>query len=187
MQYVSNRNVTLRSKTGHVIFFKAGEPRDVPVPVRREAMAIGIIPADGKPDTVENIETEASRVVAIPAALRDALIFFALERIREENETAKFDAAGRPKVDAVNAYFYGFLNINANDRSRYWDEYRALVGSGEEIPTDKNLTAFLEIAGVTSRDEVLDHGKTLGVKSEVLEALSVRDARRVLMNALLES
>lgn len=187
MQFVSNRNVTLRSKSGHMIAFKAGVPMDVPQPVRRECMAIGIIPVDGKPDTVENLEAEVSRSAAVPPGLREALIFFALDRVRDENETSKFDAAGRPKVDAINSYFHGFLNINATDRGRFWDEYRALTSQGEEIPTHKDMNAFLEIAGVTSRDEVADHGKALGVDPILLDTLSVRDARRVLMNALLES
>lgn len=187
MLFVANRNVTLRSKTGHVIYFKANEPREVPQPVRREAMAIGIIPVNAQPDTVETLESEVTRSVPVPNDLRNALIFYALDKLREENETGKFDAAGRPKVDAINAHFHGFLTINANDRTRFWDEYRALHASGEEPVQHKDLASFLDIAGMTSRDEAGDYAKLLGVSDETINSVSIREARRILMNKLFES
>lgn len=185
MLFVSNRNVTLRSKSGHIIAFKRGEPREVPVPVRREAMAIGIIPVEAGADTVENIEASLARVVPIPADLRHALVFDALHKIREDNDNTKFDAAGRPKVDAVNAYFFGQFSVNANDRTKYWDEYKALVSEGEELPTHKDMAAFLDIAQANSRPEIADFGSMLGVPVEELESVSLRDGRRVLINKLL--
>lgn len=185
MQFVSNRNVTLRSKSGHIITFKRGEPREVPVMVRREAMAIGIIPVDAAADTVENLENVLGRVVPVPPDLRNALVFDALHKIREDNDNTKFDAAGRPKVDAVNAYFHGQFSINANDRTKYWDEYKALVSEGEELPSHKDMAAFLDIAQANSRPEISDLGAMLGVDPEQLEAVSLRDGRRILVNKLL--
>lgn len=185
MQFVSNHNVTVRSKSGHVIRFERNVPRDVPQALRREVMAIGIVPAESSPDLVENIENEVNRVVPLPEALRNALVFHALNVIREENDTSKFDAAGRPKVDAVNALFHGFLSINATTRNAAWDELRALIAEGEEAPSHKDLETFLALAEITSRDEIADYGKMLGVEESALEALSVRDARRLLINKLL--
>lgn len=185
MNFVSNRNVTVRSKSGHVIRFERNVPRAVPANLRREVMAIGIIPAEGQADLVENLETEVSRMAPIPEALRTALVFHALSQIREENDTSKFDAAGRPKVDAVNSVFHGFLSINAAARNSFWDELRALISENEEIPSHKDLETFLALAEITSRDEIADYGKMLGVDETALEAVSVRDSRRMLINKLL--
>lgn len=186
MLFVSNRNVTLRTVIGHVIHFEAGVPMEVPAEVRRQAMAIGVIPADGQAQTIEDVEAEASRIIPITGSFRDALIFAAMKRLRTENITSTFDASGRPTVAAVNAHFHGFLVLSSNDRNNYWDELRALISGNEDIPADPKAATFFEIAAVNSRDEMLDLGKTLGVSASALGALSVRDGRRALMNALLK-
>jgi hypothetical protein len=184
MLFVANRNFTLRSKTGHMIRFEKDKPREVPLDVRREAMAVGIIPADGKANTVEDVDSALSVSMPMPNDLRTALIFYALDKMREENDNTKFDAAGRPKVDSVNAYFHGYLHINATDRTKFWDEYKALSGSGEDVPGHRDLRTFLDLAGMTSRDEAADYAKILGIDETVVESVSIRDARKILLNKL---
>lgn len=192
MKFVANRNVTLRSKSGHIIRFERGVPKEVPPAVRREAMAIGVVPVEGSLD-VEAQDTAAingqpnSLAFTIPQDLRDSLIFAAMDELRSENDNARFDAAGRPKVDAVNARFFGLMSINSNERNKYWDELRARSSNGEETPQHQHLKAFLDIAGATSRDELREFAEVLGVDVESVEAVSVRDARRLLVKALLAS
>lgn len=107
MEFVSNRNVVVRSKnTGHAIEFLKGVPTRVPNGMHEECLTIGILPVDGdgKPvDPAENdVVTEVKlKVVPEDAHERAAFILEACKAIVARNNSKDFAGGGQPSPDAI--------------------------------------------------------------------------------------
>ncbi len=124
MMLVANRNVTVRSTTGHVIKFTKDEPVSVPRMMVSECMAVGIVPVD------DDYTPEEPTKNAIPTghdreqALRDAII-----QLKERNDRGDFTGGGRPDLRAL----FGILGWRPDqyEVQKLWKQMREEWGSEE--------------------------------------------------------
>lgn len=117
MNFTSNRKITIAGG-GHVVSFEKGESKALPPSLHRSAMEQGL-EADGEVDMSENPD-EVARIDAIRAAMK---------AIGARNDTADFDAAGCPKMTAIEALTGGAKPLNAKERQSLWAEVSS--GTGE--------------------------------------------------------
>ena len=116
---VLNRNFTLATTKGHVIYFAKGVPTAVPKAAYNEAIGIGAQPPDGTAPDIKD-EEEKSDVPQDPAD-RNPLIYAAILKLVKRNEREAFTAAGSPTVDAV-SHELGF-KVTAREIAGQWQAY----------------------------------------------------------------
>ena len=120
MKFTAHRKITLAGM-GHAIPFNKGDTLYVPPALRQEALAQGLEPegdADGlKPDLRPD---DSARIEAIKDAMK---------QIAERNSAEDFDAAGTPKVRAIENLTGGAKPADAKERLALWNEVVASVGT----------------------------------------------------------
>lgn len=179
------RHYTLRTRTGHVIKFEPDVPTFVPDSVVHEALAVNILPVEGAvtPD-FEDSATAPPRV-DIGGLLRDALVLRAIDELVRENDSNNFDAGGRPKVATINAL--SGLALNANERAKYWDQYREMKSTGQTLPTHKALETVMEIQHLNTPKEVAEYAEALGVAESALKGHPLREQKQTLLAAAIKA
>ena len=178
---VSLRDYTLRSKTGHVIFFPGGQPVPVPDEVVAEAQSYNVAIADGV-DVEKNLTYKATTTAhsAITGTLRDSLVFGAIEDLVRENDPSNFNAGGQPKVHAVNETTG--LKLGGGEVSKYWERYRELKATNSPLPEHPRTEHVLELNRLTTRSQLLDYAKNmLGMDVSHLERKSLKEVKEVLV------
>lgn len=98
IEMVANRNVTVRSLSGHVIAFKKDTPTRVPATMITECMAVGIVPTD---TGGEFVSEERPKTTAPQGMDREEELRNAINLLRERNERSDFTGAGRPDLRAL--------------------------------------------------------------------------------------
>lgn len=126
MKLVMNRNVTVRSLSGHAIAFKKDVPVHVPPEMVEECMGKGAVPAEGEQMPKRNETKEKPPEPIGPA--RKTRLFEIFEEMETDNKRGEFTAAGLPNTKSVRLRF-GY-EIDANEIKQLWHEYRG--ESGEE-------------------------------------------------------
>lgn len=174
------RAYTLRTKAGHTIRFEPDKPVLVPDAVVAEALAVNILPVDSQALDVHDSEAPIPRT-SITGILRDALALKVIDDMVRENDAAQFDAGGRPKTHEINQA--APLDLSAAERSAYWDKYRTLKSSGEELPTHKALPTVMEIQYLSTPKEIAEYADALGVKDGALQGHSIRAQKQILLGA----
>ncbi len=106
--------------SGHILIFKANEPKFVPEIARPEMLEYGILPVNGDLP-IEEVTVE-DKVVLVGAA-RTKAIDDAINQLVEENDNKNFSASGVPHVKSIEAII-GF-DISAKDRDKAWKANRA--------------------------------------------------------------
>jgi hypothetical protein len=182
---VCPRHYTLRTKSGHVIKFEPGVPRDVPDIVVHEALAVNILPVSGALDDTESDHTNHMTRTTIAGPLRDALALRVIADLARENDSSHFDGGGRPKTNIINER--SGLALTAKERVDYWDKYRNLNADGEELPTHKALDAVLEIQYLTTPKDTRDYAVAVGVPDKAIVGRSVREQKEILLAAVLKA
>lgn len=134
-EVVSNRNFTLATTKGHVIFFKKGKPQLCPNIILEDAIAVGIIPTDeadlpgGEVDRllpVEPVGTERVRQI------RDII-----ESLMRRNARGDFTASGLPNISVVsNALGY---KIDVTELGRVWHIIRQESANSRILEQDDKL------------------------------------------------
>lgn len=147
---VCPRDFTLRSTSGHTVTFKANVPTAVPDMLYAEALSFNIIPASGKAASQDLPAPQAS--VSVMGPLRDALIYNAIQTIVNRNQTEDFDGGGVPKIPSI-AELSG-VKLGAQERNKYWNNYREIIGSNAEMPTHPNVALVQDLQGLTSREQL---------------------------------
>lgn len=113
MKFTSSRKITLTG-LGHVISFEKGECLFVPPALHQEALAQGLEP-DG--------DVTGMRPVARPDdATRIEAVKEAMKLIAERNDPGDFDAAGTPKVRAIENLTGGAKPADGKERLALWAE-----------------------------------------------------------------
>lgn len=97
--FTLNRDYTLVSLLGHAISFVKDTPVHVPPSLVSEALAIGAVAADGKPQKV--LEDDSVDITPQDAAARRAAVLAAIDKIVAANVREDFTAAGAPSAAAV--------------------------------------------------------------------------------------
>jgi len=115
-EVVSNRNFTLATTKGHVIFFKKGIPKMCPNVILEDAVAVGILPTDdaelpgGAADDILPVEATGSARIA---QIRDVI-----EALMRRNGRGDFTASGVPSQKVVEGAL-GY-RIDETELGRVW-------------------------------------------------------------------
>lgn len=187
IQMVCPRHYTLRSKTGHVLRFEPNVPRPVPEDVVQEAMALNILPVDRNdvPDPVlaDGLRQKGVVQVQVSALVRDALVYRVLDLIATENDVVNFDGGGRPKTSII-ADRVG-LALTAAERNTYWDKYRQIKASGEDLPKHKCVDAILEVQYLSTPKQLIEYGALYNVPLTSLEGRTLKEQKTMIVGAIL--
>jgi hypothetical protein len=126
--YVSQRDVTITSTSGHTIFFPKGVPKAVPFDLRRACLEQGVLPAENTDLTDLGGRVPPARAEApLSRDERDDLIREAIGEMLSTRKRGDFTAAGMPRVDQMSK-LTGF-EVNPADRDRLWLELRQGAGA----------------------------------------------------------
>lgn len=178
---VCPRDFTLRSTSGHTIAFKANVPQDVPDSLYAEALAFNIIPASGKAS--EQDAPAQQGAVQVMGPLRDALIYNAIQTLVKRNTSDDFDGGGVPKVAAINDL--SGVKLGAPERSKYWNNYREMIGSNSEIPTHPNVVLMQDLQALTSRDQLEAFAKDHELTIKDVKGRSNRELKESLLSQVI--
>lgn len=121
MKFKSTRKITLAG-FGHVVNFDKGQTLFVPPALHQEAMAQGLDPVVGEGETAPKAPKQfddSARLDAIRAAM---------QQIAERNNSDDFDAAGTPKLRAIENITGGHKPVDGKERQSLWVEVIASVG-----------------------------------------------------------
>lgn len=179
---VSPRDYTLRTLTGHVIFF----PQDVPVLVPdiavQDAMAVNILPTR-MVDTAaaEQASDVVSHTSVIPATLRDAVILRTITELVKENDPATFNAGGQPKLAVLNGRTG--IRLSGGELSKYWDRYREIKGTNSPVPTHPRVESVMELQTLTTRKQLVEFASEIGVNEKEVTRRTIKEAKEFLMAA----
>lgn len=121
--YVSQRDVTITSTSGHTIHFPKGVPKAVPSDLRRACLEAGVLPATDTDlsDLGGRVPTTRPEAPMSPSE-RDDLIREAIGEMLSTRKRGDFTAAGLPRVDQISK-LTGF-EVSPADRDRLWLELR---------------------------------------------------------------
>lgn len=176
------RPYTLRTKAGHTIRFEPGKPVQVPDNIVAQALAVNILPVDGAAITDTDADQPVQRA-SITGVLRDALALKIIDDMVKENDSEQFDAGGRPKTNFINQA--AGLDLAATERNVYWDKYRTLKSSNEDLPAHKALAPVLEIQYLSTPKDIAEYADGIGVSDAMLKGRSLRQQKQVLLNAVI--
>ncbi len=131
MEFVSNRNIVIRSKFGHAIEFVKGEPTYVPPAIRELVMEKGILPVDGEGKPVDPAENEV--VVTPPRILLapddgdelEAAVLVVIKAIVARNNADDFAGGGHPSARAVTASL-GY-KVDQKTVKKVWEANREAI------------------------------------------------------------
>lgn len=122
MKFTSSRKLTLTG-FGHVISFRKGDTLFVPPALHQEALAQGLEPVaeqdEATPTAAPRLD-DSGRIEAIKAAMH---------QIAQRNDAGDFDAAGTPKLRAIENLTGGAKPVDSKERQSLWAEVVASVGA----------------------------------------------------------
>jgi len=116
MNFTLNRNYTLRTKHGHTITFRKGEPTHVPPVCWEDAVAIGAEPEDA---SKLNFEDELTDLPKPPEGMeRERAIRESILKLEKRNQRGDFNAGGAPHAEMLSK-LVGF-NVDSRERDTIW-------------------------------------------------------------------
>ncbi len=179
------RNYLLRTLSGHMIRFQADVPKFVPDSVVSDALAVNILPVEGKVRGEDTPSDHRKPVrVEITGALRDAIVLRAISDLAVRNDTKDFDGGGRPKIPAITELTG--LAINAKEREVYWEKYKQLKSDGEDMPDHKHADIVTEIQYLRTPKELLEYAELLGLDPAVFKGWPLAEQKQALISAALK-
>lgn len=182
-QMVSPRDYTLRTLSGHVIFFPANQPVSVPDVAVSDALAVNILPVQ----TLQTSEPALRGPVSLPAisgTLRDALILSVIDVLVKENDSINFNAGGQPKLSVVNGLTG--VRLSGGELTKYWDRYREIKSTNSPMPSHPQMHLVQELQAMTTRKQLVEFARDIQFpESEVTRVGSVKEAKERLLQAVL--
>lgn len=181
IKMVCPRNFTLRTQSGHTIHFEAGKPKDVPDMLYAEALRFNIVPVKGA--HVDDDDGTGQPRVQITGSLRDALIYGAMHEIVTRNSPDDFDGGRQPKPKAIEDITG--IKISAQERTKYWDNYREIIGSNQELPTHSNVQSIQDLNTMRSQKDLLAFAEERGYDLNKLKGKNNRDLKEAILGQLI--
>jgi hypothetical protein len=179
---VSQRDYTLRTLHGHVIFYPAGVPVPTADAAVHEALAANIVPVSERPDLASDERTGVVNApITIPVSLRDAVILHTIKQLVKENDPATFNAGGQPKLAVLNGLTG--IRLSGAELGKYWDRYREILGSNSPFPTHPRVESVMELQRLTTRKQLIEFAEEIGVARSEVERRSIKEAKELLMGA----
>ncbi len=118
-EFVTERNITVRSIHGVTVRFKKGEPTYVPPQAQEEVIAVGAHPVDGPVDLPDK-EDVFKLPNAPEGSERDSQIKDVMRAMVARKDREDFTGAGKPdarKITKILKY-----RVESSERDRLWDE-----------------------------------------------------------------
>jgi hypothetical protein len=185
-KFISNRNFTLRTTTGHIIAFEKGKEQFVPFVARNEALKLGCLPVDGQDMDIEVLEAERATPVRVDGELRAALVYAVIDEIVKRNNNKDFDSGARPHAKVLSKRL-GF-DVSADERTKAYDLYREIKGGNELVKPEHPATqTYLEIVAVDSRKGMNDYAELLDVDKKLLEGATIEQMRSLLLRTAIQN
>lgn len=177
---VCPRDYTLRTRNGHTIKFAAGEPTDVPEALYAEALAKNIIPVERKSDDQPIFGMVHAEITG---TLRDAMIYQAIDEVVKRNQTEDFSGGGVPKAAALSAIIG--LSLSASEASRFYTNYRQIIGENEPLPTHPKVEVVRELQALTSRKQLEEFAEDHGIGIPKAKGKSLKELKELLLNSVI--
>lgn len=172
----SLRAFRLASTTGHVKRIVVGE-NDVHDDLVKDAMAAGMVPVDAKDATYHEDKSKAK--VDFTGDVRASILHLALKSVAEENDMAKFDAGGSPKVAVINEMLG--MQIGKKELNEGYQQYLTIKSEGGDFVLHANSPNIIRVLEAESGKELKALGEELGYDQKKLEGQSEREMRRLLL------
>lgn len=173
---VCPRDYVLRTRMGHTITFKAGEPTTVPEAAYAEALAKNILP-------VQTLDTENPvfelATAEITGTLRDALIFDTINNMVIENSVEEFAGGGVPKASVVSAKIG--VAISASEIGKYWQLFREIKGENSALPRHPNMELVREVQALATRKQLEEYARDLNVPLSKSKGKSLTELKTFLL------
>lgn len=160
---ISNRNFTLRSTSGHTIFFRKNQPKHVPNIVVEECVHRGILPKDEE----DMPGHEANPLLPdIPrGSIRLQQMRDAIEALMQRNSRGDFAASGQPNLKSIEK-IVGYP-VDITEVQRVWhvmqmDKAESRVndesGQKNDVPIKPDDPDELQQAVLEACQNVMDNG-----------------------------
>ena len=136
-QVIANRNITLRSTSGHTIFFRKNQPKNVPNILVEECVHRGILPMDKDdlPGSQENpLLPDIPRGSIRLQQMRDAI-----DALIQRNSRGDFAASGQPNLKSIEG-IVGYP-VDVTEVQRVWhvmqmDKAESRNDARDEVKSD---------------------------------------------------
>jgi len=161
---VTNRNITITSKSGSSIKFERGVPTHVPDQAIEDCMAAGAVPAEG--EVVKAHKSPALEVAAPTGVERKQRILDAIDQMVMLNERGTFNANGTPKQPQLEK-IVGFV-IDTREVETLWHEFDRARKQATEVDASEVVTINDAAPVVTEHD---NEKNTVGEKAEAKKDL----------------
>lgn len=135
MNFISNRDIILRSINGHAIEFKKDVSTPVPRALHAECLDKGILPDDKQnlDEVTSAIDPKAPKLAPDEADARNDEILAVIEQIVKRNNPSDFTGGGHPSAVSVSAS----LGWKADQKevSDVWKKNREALIKGVDTKT----------------------------------------------------
>lgn len=118
MEYISQRNVTIASKSGRSVYFPKGEPTYAPDQMHAELIQNGILPVEDIPEPEDD---GGVKEPTVPTE-RQAAVYAAFEKIILRAKRGDFAGTGAPHA-AVLSKELGWT-IDGKERDVLWQSFQ---------------------------------------------------------------
>lgn len=173
----SLRAFRLASTTGHVKRVVVGE-NEIPDDLVKDAMAAGLVPVDAKDAAYHEDKSKAK--VDFTGDVRASILHLAIKSVAEENDVAKFDAGGSPKVAVINEMLG--MQVSKKELNEAYQQYLTIKSDGAEFVLHPNAPNIIRVLEAESTKELMALGvEEFGVEQKALEGQSEREMRRILL------
>lgn len=173
---VCPRDYVLRTRMGHTITFKAGEPTGVPEAAYSEALAKNILPVQNVDDERPVFELATAEITG---TLRDALIFDTIHNMVTENSVEEFAGGGIPKASVVSAKIG--VPVSASEIGKYWQLYREIKGENGPLPQHPNMELVREVQALATRKQLEEYARDLDVPLSKSKGKSLSELKTFLL------
>jgi hypothetical protein len=177
IEMISLRTFRLATTKGHVVQFKAKEPRMVPDEIAADAMAQGCMPTNEADAPFIDDMSRAS--VEFQGDIRRSVLLLAVETIAKLNEPRNFTGAGTPKAKVLSERL-GF-DVTPTEVTAVWQEYMGAKNQGIELPMHPQAKNVIAVIDAEDRETLHALAAQFNIPKDRLEGLSSRDARRLLL------
>lgn len=184
-QMICQRDYTLRTLTGHVIHFKAGQPKEVPYECVDAALAVNIIPAAGGfADRPEEKHVGPSRIASMSPEMREAIFLHTIHELVRDGDSVCFDGGGKPKITAIRDRCG--LELTATERSKLWDKYRDIIASNSELPKPKNVDLVLEVQACNTHKLLVEYYELFGGDKDEIKGWTLKEIKAAVVVAAMK-
>lgn len=134
MNFISNRDIVVRSLHGHAIEFKKGVPTGVPRIMHAECLEKGILPEEGPEQGNAVQDGPGPKLAPEDKMERDDAILAVIKAMVKRNNSNDFTGGGHPSATAVSASV-GW-KVDQKEVKDVWVKNREFLIRGADAPKE---------------------------------------------------